>query len=228
MEIGALYPPAYTPPVAAPQQRDISDGGRSEAQQPASARPRAATASEQFSEEELRQVQDLKARDREVRAHEQAHAAAAGSLARGGPSFSRQRGPDGRWYAVGGEVQIDTSAVPGDPHATLQKALQIQRAALAPASPSAQDRAVAANAAAMAAEARMEIASEANSGAASAEGEQSAETQTGEPASDAQAGRCPACGAHHGASARNEALSQHFANTVTPQKALGKLFSAVV
>jgi len=45
----------------------------------------------------------LKARDREVRAHEAAHTAAAGSLAKGGPSFTFQRGSDGRLYAVGGE-----------------------------------------------------------------------------------------------------------------------------
>jgi hypothetical protein len=85
----------------------------------------------------------LKARDREVRAHEAAHTAAAGSLAKGGPSFTFQRGSDGRLYAVGGEVNIDTSEASGDPEATIQKARQIQAAANAPANPSAQDRAVA-------------------------------------------------------------------------------------
>lgn len=120
-----------------------------------------ADAESKLTEAELKQLQELRARDREVRAHEQAHASAAGSLARGGPSFQFQRGPDGRSYAVGGEVQIDTSGVSGDPQATAAKAQQIQRAATAPAQPSSQDRAVAANAAAMEVRARTEIAQQA-------------------------------------------------------------------
>lgn len=107
------------------------------------------------------QVQDvinqLKARDTEVRAHEMAHLAAAGSYARGGMSFTYQTGPDGRKYAVGGEVGIDTSPVSGDPEATLMKAMVIQRAALAPAEPSAQDMKVAQVAVQMMSEARAEI-----------------------------------------------------------------------
>ncbi|MCC6923078.1 MAG: hypothetical protein IT525_08430 [Nitrosomonas sp.] len=113
----------------------------------------------QQNPEVLRQISELRIRDLEVRAHELAHLAAAGGIAKGGPTFDYQRGPDGKLYAVGGEVQIDTSGVPGDPEATLQKAEQIQRAALAPAQPSAQDRSVAMAAAAMAAEARAEITS---------------------------------------------------------------------
>ncbi len=99
----------------------------------------------------------LQARDREVRAHEAAHSAAAGSLANGGPSFTFQKGSDGRLYAVGGEVNIDTSADSNDPQATIQKARQIQAAANAPANPSAQDRAVAAQASRMEAQARREL-----------------------------------------------------------------------
>ena len=118
------------------------------------------TNSLQRDPEVQRQITELKIRDQEVRAHELAHAAAAGGLAKGGPSFEYQRGPDGQRYAVSGEVRIDTSGVPGDPEATLQKAQQIQQAALAPAQPSSQDRSVAVAAAAMAAEARAEIASQ--------------------------------------------------------------------
>lgn len=99
----------------------------------------------------------LKARDREVRAHEAAHAAAAGSLAKGGPSYTYQQGSDGRRYAVGGEVNIDTGGVSGDPEATIQKARQIRTAANAPANPSAQDRAVAAQASRLEAQARQEL-----------------------------------------------------------------------
>jgi len=104
----------------------------------------------------------LKARDREVRAHEAAHSAVAGSLAKGGPSFTFQKGSDGRLYAVGGEVNIDTSADSGDPQTTIQKARRIRAAANAPANPSAQDRAVAAQATQMEAQARRELQQERN------------------------------------------------------------------
>ncbi|GJL62798.1 MAG: hypothetical protein NPIRA04_14520 [Nitrospirales bacterium] len=99
----------------------------------------------------------LRARDKQVRAHEQAHSAAAGGLAKGGASFTYERGPDGRQYAVGGEVNIDTSPVPGNPEATIRKAQQIRSAALAPADPSSQDRAVAASTATLEAQARQEL-----------------------------------------------------------------------
>lgn len=112
----------------------------------------------ELDQQQISELRELRQRDREVRAHEQAHAAVAGSLAKGGPSFSYERGPDGQLYAVGGEVQIDTSTVAGDPKATAEKARQVRRAALAPAQPSQQDRAVAAAAAAIEAQARVEIA----------------------------------------------------------------------
>lgn len=101
-------------------------------------------------------IQELAARDREVRAHEQAHAAVGGQYA-SAPTYEYQRGPDGVAYAVGGEVSISTSPIPGDPEATLQKAQQIRRAASAPAEPSPQDRRVAAEAARMEMQARTEI-----------------------------------------------------------------------
>jgi len=111
----------------------------------------------ELSGQEKRELENLQARDREVRAHEAAHKAAAGSLARGGTSYEFETGPDGRRYAVGGEVSIDTSRVAGDPQATLVKAQTIRRAANAPAQPSAQDRAVAAQATRMEAEARQQL-----------------------------------------------------------------------
>lgn len=114
-------------------------------------------ASELTPEQDAR-VQELKRRDAEVRTHEQAHLAAAGPHARGGPSFEFERGPDGRLYAVSGEVDVDTSEVPDDPAATIAKMNQVISAALAPASPSGQDRAVAAAAAATRAKAQAEMA----------------------------------------------------------------------
>lgn len=107
-------------------------------------------------EQELQEIDILAARDREVRAHEQAHAAVAGQYA-GSPSYTYQRGPDGVSYAVGGEVSIDTSPIPGDPEATIRKAQQLQRAASAPADPSGQDRQVAAQAAQLEQRARAEL-----------------------------------------------------------------------
>ena len=47
----------------------------------------------ELSSEEKQVLDDLKARDREVRAHEQAHLAAAGPYAKGPPSFEFQTGP---------------------------------------------------------------------------------------------------------------------------------------
>lgn len=112
---------------------------------------------QELSQEEQEQVKELKDRDREVRTHEQAHMAAAGGYSQGGPSYEYQRGPDGKRYAVGGHVSIDTSPVANDPEATIRKAQVIRNAANAPAEPSAQDRSVAAQAARMESEARQQL-----------------------------------------------------------------------
>jgi len=111
----------------------------------------------ELSPEAKKMVEELKARDQQVRAHEAAHLAAGAGIAKGGAQFTTQRGPDGNMYAIGGEVPIDAGAVPGDPRATLAKAQQISAAALAPADPSPQDRAVAAQARQMAAQASAEM-----------------------------------------------------------------------
>lgn len=113
-----------------------------------------------LTEEEQKQVDELKARDAEVKAHEQAHIAAGGSYVRGGASYDYQTGPDGKKYAVGGEVSIDTSPVEGDPQATINKAQVILKAALAPAEPSGQDKSVASQARQMMASARKELMAE--------------------------------------------------------------------
>ncbi|UTF59371.1 putative metalloprotease CJM1_0395 family protein [Gilvimarinus sp. DA14] len=116
------------------------------------------TAAQEQAERE--QISELAARDREVRAHERAHAAVGGQYA-GAPRYEYTRGPDGINYATAGEVSIDTSPIPNDPEATLEKAQQIQRAATAPAEPSAQDRRVAAQAAQLEIQAQAEIAAQA-------------------------------------------------------------------
>jgi hypothetical protein len=111
----------------------------------------------ELSTDDRRRVEELKSTDRAVRAHEAAHMAAGGSLVTSGASFSFETAPDGQRYAVAGEVGIDTSKG-RTPEETLVRAQQIRAAALAPADPSGQDRAVAAAASQMAADARAEIA----------------------------------------------------------------------
>ena len=117
-----------------------------------------------LTETELKELTELKSRDREVRAHEAAHQAVGGQYA-GAMSFSYQRGPDGAQYAVGGEVPIDVAAVSGDPQATIEKMRVVRAAAMAPAQPSSQDRAVAAQAMQTMLQAQSEVAAgEADSG----------------------------------------------------------------
>lgn len=121
----------------------------------------AALPSNKDTEQQQRQVEQvlaqLRSRDQEVRTHEQAHLSAAGQYATGGIKYSYQTGPDGQKYAIGGSVGIDTSPIAGDPEATAQKAMVVQRAALAPAQPSGQDMKVAAQASQMLMQAQAEI-----------------------------------------------------------------------
>lgn len=111
---------------------------------------------ENLDQEELKQLQQLKRRDTEVRSHEQAHLSAAGRYARGGASFTYQKGPDGASYAIGGEVGIDV-AKESTPEATITKMQAIKRAALAPAEPSGADKRIAAQANAKETQARQEL-----------------------------------------------------------------------
>lgn len=191
MPIGAISAAAVQPivqprttPAERTQETERAPGADARTNGEASARPangNSATANLNLSEQELQQVEELQQRDREVRAHEQAHVAAAGGLALGGPSFTFQYGPDGRAYAVGGEVNIDTS--PGrTPEETIQKARQIRAAALAPAEPSSQDRAVAAQAAQLEAQARQELVAQENEGSGVAPTTQTAGASTEEAA----------------------------------------------
>jgi hypothetical protein len=110
----------------------------------------------ELSDEEKATVKRLTERDREVRAHENAHATVGGGYT-GSPSFEFSRGPDGVQYAVGGHVEIDVSPIPNDPEATIAKMEVVRSAALAPARPSGQDRAVAASAEAAMREAQAEL-----------------------------------------------------------------------
>ena len=149
--------PHHVEPANNHRQQKAGHAPNSEEQRRAADQPPAARPESELSAEQKRELEQLRSRDRAVRAHEAAHQAAAGHLTRGGARFEFETGADGRRYAVGGEVSIDTSEVAGDPQATVDKAQTIRRAANAPAQPSSQDLAVAAEASRMEAEARREL-----------------------------------------------------------------------
>lgn len=135
---------------------------------------------EPLSEEEKQQVEYLKKRDQEVRAHEMAHVSVGGSLVKRGAMYEYESGPDGKRYAVGGDVILDVSEG-RTPEETIRKAERVRAAAMAPADPSPQDYKVASQADKMAAEARAQLR------------EQQADERAGmggdEPGKDGQQGR---------------------------------------
>ncbi len=130
------------------ESRNISDSKDTQGRNPTDGNA-------ELSSEEVIELHKLQARDTEVRAHEQAHLSSAGQYAAGGPSFTFQTGPDGKKYAIGGEVPIDVSKE-NNPDATILKMRTIRRAALAPANPSSTDRQIAAQAAIYEAQAQLE------------------------------------------------------------------------
>jgi ribosomal protein L12E/L44/L45/RPP1/RPP2 len=115
------------------------------------------------SEKNSEKTQELAKDDREVRAHEQAHLSVGGRYIKGVAHYQYQKGTDGKMYAVSGEVSIDVSPVNGNPQATIAKMATVRSAALAPADPSGQDRAVAASATAEEIKARQELTEESSS-----------------------------------------------------------------
>jgi hypothetical protein len=153
--------------VAALQAGDASAQARKDERDPAAttalaAKPASendddadALKGEDLTPEEETRVRDLKKRDAEVKQHEQAHASVGGPYA-GSPSYQYTRGPDGKRYAVSGEVPIDASAE-REPEQTIRKMEIVIRAALAPAEPSPQDRQVAAQASQTRSEAQAEL-----------------------------------------------------------------------
>ncbi|HDZ49271.1 hypothetical protein LCGC14_0185350 [marine sediment metagenome] len=135
--------------------------------------------------EEIQLLEQLKQTDREVRQHEMAHQIAGGAYT-GGASYEYEVGPDGKRYAVAGEVPIDYGPVPGDPQATIEKMQTVIAAAMAPADPSPKDHQVAAQARQYLLEAKLEASmqrSEMEQARASGQGSSAATT----PAVDEQA-----------------------------------------
>ena len=130
-----------------------TDSSRPEQKETKTPKP---VAGEKLSEADQQVIDQLQSRDREVRAHEAAHQAAGGGAV-GGASYSYQQGPDGKQYAIGGEVPVDLSSGGGSPEATIAKMARVRAAATAPAEPSGQDLAVAAAASSIEAAARQEL-----------------------------------------------------------------------
>lgn len=187
-------PVQQPPPQGAESQENVQNQEQASAQDQDNAEdPSAGRQSAQERQEaqqeaaDRQEVQELKDRDREVRAHEQAHAAVGGQYA-GSPSYEFETGPDGQRYAVGGEVSIDISEE-SSPEDTVRKMEQVRAAALAPNEPSPQDFRVASEATQKAAEARAEVAREStesaqqavSSGFSSVSGEEAQPNRIGEP-----------------------------------------------
>lgn len=113
---------------------------------------------EYLTDDEQSEVEQLKARDTEVRAHEQAHQSAGGSYA-GSPQYEYKTGPDGNKYVTDGHVNIDIGKE-STPEKTIEKMRTVISAAHAPAEPSGQDLKVAAEAQQKMSEAQQELSEE--------------------------------------------------------------------
>ena len=122
------------------------------------AEKKASTNTDNLSPDEQRLVKDLAARDSEVKAHESAHQAAGGGMT-GAASYTYQQGPDGKMYAIGGEVSISTPAA-STPEEAIANARQVMASAMAAGNPSPQDFAVASSARVMEMKAMQQLAKE--------------------------------------------------------------------
>lgn len=93
--------------------------------------------SENFDQRDYeRVVKRFEDADSQVRLHEQTHAASSNLTST--PKYDYQVGPDGKLYATGGEVRIDTS-IPDDEKAAQVKLDEIEDTASAPNNLSSAD-----------------------------------------------------------------------------------------
>ena len=98
------------------------------------------TQANNYDEQDFARVlEKFKTSDSNIRSHEQIHASIGHTTA---PiSYNYQEGPDGKMYAVGGHVRLDTS-IPDDPKAAAFKLDQIQRASSGPTNLSSTDTSI--------------------------------------------------------------------------------------
>lgn len=145
-------------PIAKDQAKAKELAAQKEKEKESAQEAQKSTNSDELSEDEKRLVKELEARDSEVKAHEAAHQAAGGGMT-GAASYTYQQGPDGKMYAIGGEVSISMSSG-STPQETIKNARQVIAAAMAASDPSPQDFAVASEARAMETQALQEQAKE--------------------------------------------------------------------
>lgn len=101
-------------------------------------------------------IEELKRRDKEVRAHESAHGGDPRLVKIGAAQFDYTIGPDGKAYATGGRVTLSTGSA-RTPEEALSKAEALKKAAMAPGEPSSKDFQALNSAVAMEFEARNQI-----------------------------------------------------------------------
>lgn len=186
----------------------------------------------ELSAEEQRLVQELKQVDRKVREHEAAHLRAGRGVVTSGASFTYTYGPDGKQYAVAGEVGIDTSPE-RKPEDNIDKGERIQIAALAPRDPSPQDYRVAAIGGQLEARGHADLAVQKREEAAAATEARRAERTEGSPdrplATESEAARnerAPAAEPAHPAADLNDAARQRLSRAYAPAgQAVGAAFS---
>ncbi len=85
-----------------------------------------------------RAIEDLKNRDKEVRAHEAAHSGDPRLVKIGAAQFDYTIGPDGKAYATGGRVTLSTGNA-RTPEEALSKAEALKKASMSPGEPSSKD-----------------------------------------------------------------------------------------
>lgn len=87
-----------------------------------------------------RVLEKFKSKDAEVKQHEESHT--ANGVAKSTIKYNYQTGPDGKLYAVGGEVKLDTS-LPSDEKQAIDKLEKLASASSAPSQLSAADSQIA-------------------------------------------------------------------------------------
>jgi len=115
-----------------------------------------ATQSNELNVDEKRQVAELQRMDRDIRSAQQMRLSQGAGVVKSGVQYEFERGPDGALYVIGAKVSIDTSKA-ATPEETIKKMARAKAAANA-GNASIEDRRIAANADAIAADAKQELA----------------------------------------------------------------------
>lgn len=152
MRVGALFDPSYLR-INDPNHQNYVQKSSNNTENTPEKKPQN---KDELTTAQKSVVAKLQSIDTAVRTHEAAHIAAGGSLIKSSASFSYQKGPDNKLYAVGGEVGIDTSQG-NNPQETISKMSRVRAAAIAPSDPSSTDYQVAASATMLEMQARLEL-----------------------------------------------------------------------